>query len=193
MIIFVLDAATSTIQNSIVAFATQEWMIYLASGIAFLASTSTTVMRSMITKIVPSTETGRVFCVVEFLKAILPFGGLAIFGKLYAGTVGSHPNAFLFLSISLKFTTFVIVLIIYLTMRRQAKQEKEDMSLCKTKGMVKRAERDKEEDKILEEGTSTTNKQAINLLSKDAELPSYENATTHMLQVHSDMNNDSKK
>ena len=93
--------------------------MYVASGIAFLDSTSTTVIRSMITKIVPATEIGKVFSVVEFLKAILTLVAPVVFGKVYEKTLRTQPNAFIFVGIGCKFMVFFTVLIIYITMTRK--------------------------------------------------------------------------
>lgn len=99
-------------------------MLYFACGIGFLDSTTTTVMRSMIIGVVPRTEIGRVFSVVEFFKGILSFAGPVIYGKLYEHTLRVVPEAFLYLGISCKVLVFICGIIIYIELSKKAKREK---------------------------------------------------------------------
>ena len=112
------DAPTSVINTLIWAFCNTEWMLYIGSAIAFLDSTSTTVFRSMITKIVKPDEIGKVFSVVAIFQAVLPFIGAPLFGILYKNTVSTQPNAFLFLIVALKVKVFLIVVSLYFKMRK---------------------------------------------------------------------------
>ena len=112
-------------------------MLYLGCAIAFLDFTSTTVMRSMITKIVPIEEIARVFCIVEFCKGIIKLAGPVAYLTLYKHTVRNQPNAFLFLGSGLKLVVFISVSIIFFSMRKQQNKSSSSMSL---KG-VERSER----------------------------------------------------
>ena len=104
---FTLATINSIIYYLIVAFVTQRWMVFLASAVGFLNAVYTTVLRSMITKMVSSNEIGKVFSVVEFFKSIESFLCPLIYGKLYEKTVSSVPNAFIFLSISANVLVFM--------------------------------------------------------------------------------------
>ena len=94
-------------------------MLYIGSAIAFLDSTSTTVFRSLISKIVDADEVGKVFSVVAIFQALLPFVGSPMFGILYKNTVSTHPNAFLFLITAIKCLVFSVVFIVYLKMTKR--------------------------------------------------------------------------
>ena len=74
-------------------------MLYAGCAIAFLDSTSTTVFRSLISKIVQPDEIGKVFSVLAIFQAMLPFICTPLFGMLYKNTVATQPNAFIFLII----------------------------------------------------------------------------------------------
>ena len=115
--LYVSDAFTATIKMFIIAFLSEAWMLYFASGIGFLDSTSTTVMRSMIIGLVPVSEIGKVFCIVEFMKGILSFCGPIIYGKLYYYTVETTPQAFLYLSSSLKCLVFACSIVLYILLK----------------------------------------------------------------------------
>ena len=96
----------------ILAFVTKKWMIYLASSISFLESVHTTVLRSIITKLVPENELGKVFSILEFFKSIISMICPIVYGKLYEKTVSSVPNAFVFLTIV--FLVFVLISVVVL-------------------------------------------------------------------------------
>ena len=115
------------IKNFIIAFVSKTWMLYFSSGIGFLDSTTTTVMRSMIISLVPVSEIGKVFCVVEFFKGILQFAGPIIYGVMYEKTVRTVPQAFLYMQSGFKCIVFVASIIIYVQLNklRQLETEKE--------------------------------------------------------------------
>ena len=123
------DAFTATIKMFIIAFLSEAWMLYFASGIGFLDSTSTTVMRSMIIGLVPVSEIGKVFCIVEFTKGLLSFCGPIIYGKLYYYTVETTPQAFLYLSSCLKCLVFACSIVLYILLtKRDSRIKKEKYS-----------------------------------------------------------------
>ena len=101
-----------------------KWMLYLGSGIGFLDSTTTTVMRSMIIGLVPVTEIGKVFSVVEFFKGLLAFAGPIIYGVLYEKTVRTVPEAFLYLITALKCLVLIASIIIYVGLMRYDEEKK---------------------------------------------------------------------
>ena len=98
-------------------------MLYLGTAIAFLDSTTTTVIRSLITKIIHPDEVGRVFSVVAIFIAILPFIGSPMFGLLYKNTVATQPNAFIFLITGIKGLVFLVVLCVYIQMKKSISSE----------------------------------------------------------------------
>ena len=92
-------------------------MVYLASATGFLNSVYTTVLRSIITKMVPDDEIGKVFSVLEFLKTIESLLCPVIYGTLYENTVSSVPKAFIFLTLSTHILVFISALILNLSKR----------------------------------------------------------------------------
>ena len=109
------------IKNTIIALLTTKWMLYFACGIGFLDSTTTTVMRSMIISVVPNTEIGKVFCVVEFFKNILGLTGNLIYGMLYYATVKTVPAAFLYLGVAVKGVVLLVGVLVYIQLNKRQK------------------------------------------------------------------------
>ena len=93
------------------------WILYFACGVGFLDSTSTTVMRSMIISVVPVTEIGKVFCVLEFFKSVESLICPIIYGKLYEKTVSYVPNAFIFLTMACHIFVLIAVVVLNVSMR----------------------------------------------------------------------------
>ena len=136
------DSSTSVVNLIIMAFAVNEWMLYIGGLFAFLDSTSTTMFRSLISKNVRANEIGRVFSVVGVFQAVLPFITGPAFGFLYKDTVAHQPNAFLLLVIGIKVLLFIVVVIVNVGMRREAnKYEK-----TKTNFEVIKAEEEKDKE-----------------------------------------------
>ena len=153
---YILDAFTSTVKNFIMAFLTSTWMVYFAAGIGFLDSTTTTVMRSMIISVVPVTEIGKVFCIVEFFKGILPFFGAIIYGKLYEHTVRTAPAAFLYLSSCFKCMVFIVGVIIYNELNKRETRRKIEKYSHKKDDISKRNDKRQESDQMLKDDTCCT-------------------------------------
>ena len=92
-------------------------MVYVASIICFLEATYTTVLRSMITKMVTEDEIGKVFCVLEFFKSVESLLCPIIYGKLYEKTVSYVPNAFIFLTMACHIFVLIAVVVLNVSMR----------------------------------------------------------------------------
>ena len=110
---------------------TTTWMVYFAAGIGFLDSTTTTVLRSMIISVVPVSEIGKVFSVVEFFKGVLRLVGPVIYGKLYEFTVRTVPQAFLYLSSTCKVLVFLTSMLVYYQLNKREKRLKKENYLHK--------------------------------------------------------------
>ena len=133
------DSLTSVINYLIIAFAVNEWMLYIGGTIAILDATSTTFYRSMISKNVEADEVGKVFSIVATFQALLPFMSGPAFNYLYKFTVKNIPSAWVFLVIGIRSFNFFVLLIVNIGMRKeqerksrlkqlQNKDDKEDTS-----------------------------------------------------------------
>ena len=131
MLLKLPDNFTSVINFVIISFVVNEWMLYVGGAIALLDSTSTTMFRSMITKLVHANEVGKVFSVVGTFQAIMPFIAGPMYGFLYRSTVSYQPAAFLFLIIAIKSVVFVIVLFVTKLMRTIIREQRKNDDLKK--------------------------------------------------------------
>ena len=85
----------------------------------------------MIISVVPVTEIGKVFSVVEFFKGVLRLVGPVIYGKLYEFTVRTVPQAFLYLSSTCKVLVFITSTIVYYQLNKREKRLKRERYLHK--------------------------------------------------------------
>ena len=113
----------------IIAFAVNEWMLYIGGTIAILDATSTTMYRSMISKNVEADEIGRVFSIVGTFQALLPFMSGPTFNFLYQSTVKSFPSAWVYLVIGIRCFNFLVLLIVNIGMRRATKRKAKEQRL----------------------------------------------------------------
>ena len=117
------DSLTSVINYLIIAFAVNEWMLYIGGTIAILDATSTTFYRSMISKNVEADEVGKVFSIVATFQALLPFMSGPAFNYLYKFTVKNIPSAWVFLVIGIRSFNFFVLLIVNIGMRKEQERK----------------------------------------------------------------------
>ena len=100
----------------------------------------------MITKIVPISELGKVFSVIDFFKSILAISAPIICGKLYEHTVRTVPNAFIYFRMSGTCLVFIIVLIVYIVSVRHERRTDQTFALSEeeknNKGIELKSEMD---------------------------------------------------
>ena len=93
-------------------------MLYVGGAVAILDATSTTMYRSLITKIVNPDEVGKVFSIVGTFQALLPFMSGPAYNYLYRYTVSYMPSAWIFLVIAIRLFNFSVLLIVNIGIRR---------------------------------------------------------------------------
>merc|ERR1712156_1228068 len=112
--------------------------------------------------------------IVGAFQAFLPFGSSPLFGFLYRATVATFPAAFLLLVAGLKLIEAIVVLVVYVGVKRDMKKFRQIEETLK--------EKDQEEMPPLLSGTVEDNSEQVNSPPKYSEcLPS----SDHSIQDHS--------
>ncbi len=81
----------------------------------------------MITKNVRPDEVGKIFSIVGTFQSLMPFAASPLFGFLYRGTVATFPAAFLFLVAGLKLIEAIVVLVVFVGVKRDDKERQDEM------------------------------------------------------------------
>lgn len=100
------------------AFADKWWMMYLGAGICIFSSTPAIVIRSMITKVVPKTELGKVFSLLSSLEAAAPFLLSPIIVNIYNSTINVYAGAIFFVFASIFILVSLALISIYFLLKR---------------------------------------------------------------------------
>ena len=116
--IILIDISGCFIQAIILIFASSTWMVYLGAFIAFLDSTSYSMIRCMISKHVKPDEVGKILAFVGAFQAFIPIISSPVFGSIYRATVETMPQAYLILLASLFFVDWCVLVYIDRGVRR---------------------------------------------------------------------------
>ena len=81
--IILMDISGCFFQSLIMAYVKYEWMLYVGVCIAFLDSTSYTIIRCCITKMVRPDEVGKILSFSAAIQAFVPLASSPIFGNIY--------------------------------------------------------------------------------------------------------------
>ena len=116
--IILIDISGCFIQAIILIFASATWMVYLGAFIAFLDSTSYSMIRCMISKHVKPDEVGKILAFVGAFQAFIPIISSPVFGSIYRATLEKMPQAYLILLAALFFIDWCVLVYIDRGVRR---------------------------------------------------------------------------
>ena len=103
-------AASSTFANQFfVAFARVEWVLYVGLVVSILGHATTSLSRSLLSKLVGPEDVGKVFSVLGGMQALMPLVGTPFFGFLYRSTVETTPAAFTYVTAGICFVQLLFI------------------------------------------------------------------------------------
>ena len=118
IIIDITGCFIQTIILSLIPIAKKSWMPYMGAFIAFLDTTSYSIIRCMISKNVRPDEVGKIFSFVGALGEFLPVISSSLFGTIYRSTVDTLPQSYLIVIACLFFIYWCVLLYIDRGIRR---------------------------------------------------------------------------
>ncbi|XP_071034459.1 probable peptidoglycan muropeptide transporter SLC46 isoform X1 [Parasteatoda tepidariorum] len=80
-------------KNVFLAFAYELWLFYISNIFGFLNGMGNLAVRSLISKIVPENELGRVFSFLATCESIVPLLGSLVIAKIFNATIKIFPGA----------------------------------------------------------------------------------------------------
>ena len=110
--IIIIDITGCFIQTVILSLATATWMVYLGAFIAFLDTTSYSMIRCMISKNVKPDEVGKILSFVGAVQAFIPIISSPLFGMIYRSTVETLPQTYLIVLAGLFFVDWCVLIYI---------------------------------------------------------------------------------
>lgn len=124
------------------------WEILSGSILTFMYSS-----RSLITKYVEPDEVGKIFSIVGTFQALLPFASGPLFGFLYRDTVAFLPQAFLLVVAGFKLIEGVVVLIVFVGVKRDQRKMKKELKMVAAtpqefKAFLPNSKKDSEEEEV---------------------------------------------
>ncbi|GJQ82698.1 hypothetical protein Trydic_g19710 [Trypoxylus dichotomus] len=100
-------------------FANTNWEIYLAGGIRSVSGVISPMARSLVSKLVPKEESGKIFSITITMESLTALVGSPLYTFIYNATIDTNPGAFNFLTagfFGLEIVLVTIVLIIQKTL-----------------------------------------------------------------------------
>ncbi|CAH2267017.1 proton-coupled folate transporter-like [Pararge aegeria] len=95
-----LSASTEFLIN---AFATASWHMYTSAGISLFRGLSAPLIRSLLSKILPTQDIAKVFALMCAMEGVSPLISPEIYNSLYAYTISTFPGAIYILSSTISF------------------------------------------------------------------------------------------
>ncbi|XP_034949731.1 thymic stromal cotransporter protein-like isoform X2 [Chelonus insularis] len=112
-------SCTSKILASFVyAFATEDWMIYIAPLVEIINGASLIAMRSIASKLVPTDELGKVNSLFGVCESLMPLVYGPIYSSIYGATMNTFPGTFFILGGGLTIPAVISFLWLYKEHRR---------------------------------------------------------------------------
>ncbi|XP_042212999.1 solute carrier family 46 member 3-like [Homarus americanus] len=96
-----------------------SWFFYLASVVSSVGGLALVVSRSIISKIVPRDELGKVFSMLAFWESILPLVSHPLYTAVYNATIEDYPGTIYFLSATFLGVTTVIFIWLLVEKKRE--------------------------------------------------------------------------
>lgn len=90
----IIGLISSVFSTLVRAFASEPWHLYLSICVGFIAGIFSPMMRSVITKTVPSSEIGKVFSITSSFETISVLGAAPLYTYIYTSTYKEFPGAF---------------------------------------------------------------------------------------------------
>ncbi|CRL04803.1 CLUMA_CG017857, isoform A [Clunio marinus] len=118
----IISTIFTLISKPIYAFATTTLMFYTGTTVDLFLSTKAVAIKSIISKIIPSTELGRMFSVLGIIESVDTFIFPSIYSFVYLKTVEIFLGAIYFLSEFFFVLTLLMFIAIYLILRDNEKK-----------------------------------------------------------------------
>ena len=122
--------------NIVRTFASHPWMFYLSTGIGLISYGPSIIIRSFISKIIPSDELGSVFSMLASLEACVPLMTAPIFTMVYEKTINYFPAAILLISAIMFVFIMIHFLVVFVLVRMGTPDMQQNSENSETSAIV---------------------------------------------------------
>jgi len=101
----------------LLASSSKQWMVYIAAIVGLEGGVGNIVSRSLLSRLVPQDELGKIYGLLAILDALLPYAACPLCDKLFKATLDTVPGAFVLLNAGVLLVLSVFFLAIFIVIR----------------------------------------------------------------------------
>ncbi|XP_063830514.1 probable peptidoglycan muropeptide transporter SLC46 isoform X1 [Ostrinia nubilalis] len=100
------------VEYTVKTVATTTWLMYLGSALSLFGTVYAVLIRSFLSKTLPSQDIAKVFGFLSFVEAFCPLLAPLVYNSLYEATISTFPGSILVLTAGIYAVCFILTLII---------------------------------------------------------------------------------
>ncbi|XP_018576193.1 proton-coupled folate transporter isoform X2 [Anoplophora glabripennis] len=137
----ILVGLISTTAGSLLqGFGKADWYLYTAGGVRCLGGVISPMSRSLISKLIPDDEIGKIFSMIMASEFLIGLGASPLYTAIYNGTINSDPAFFNYLSAGLfavnMILTVTIIILQQINPIRYSELNSEDQESCEVDHII---------------------------------------------------------
>lgn len=114
--IAMIGAFNFTIARVLYSVAQASWLFYVGAFVSCIGPVGGPIIRSMTSKVIPSTERGKVFALLSVCDNAVPLVSTILYTQVYNNTVGEFPGIFVLTAIS-QIILFILMMIFHISLK----------------------------------------------------------------------------
>ncbi|XP_029726146.1 proton-coupled folate transporter [Aedes albopictus] len=121
--IIMIGAVAHASARIVYIFAEVDWLLYVGASISSLGPVVAPVLRSMISKMVPTTERGIIFSFLSVFDNAVPLLSGVLYTQIYNATINSFPQAFFLLTMGTQIMVLLLTIGVHISLRGKTFEE----------------------------------------------------------------------
>lgn len=121
--IIMIGATAHALARFVYIFAEVDWLLYVGASISSLGPIVAPVLRSMISKMVPTTERGIIFSFLSVFDNAVPLVSGVLYTQIYNASINSFPQAFFLLTMGTQAAVFLLTMGVHISLRGKTFEE----------------------------------------------------------------------
>ncbi|XP_053690728.1 proton-coupled folate transporter [Sabethes cyaneus] len=116
-IIIMIGAMAHATARFFYIFARVDWLLYVGASVSSLGPVVAPVLRSMISKMVPSEERGIIFSFLSVFDNAVPLFSGVLYTQVYNASINTYPQAFFWLTMGTQAMVFLLTLGVHISLK----------------------------------------------------------------------------